>query len=40
MIQLVNEVASCIKALSEDDIKQLWAFSIKKWMMTLKYGRI
>jgi hypothetical protein len=37
MVKATEEV---IKGLNEDDFKALWAFSMKRWIQTMKYGHI
>jgi hypothetical protein len=36
--ELVQGVSQIIKDMNSTDIQSLWAFSIKRWIETLKYG--
>jgi hypothetical protein len=38
--QLVKVIENILKKLNENDIVALWAFSIKNWVATLKYGHV
>ena len=36
----MTEIGKVIKNMNEGDVKGLWAFSVKKWIQTIKYGHI
>lgn len=36
----VKELQRVIKSMSEDDVRGLWTFSMKKWIQTMKYGSV
>jgi hypothetical protein len=37
-VQLVKCVQQILKDLSLEDIQNMWAFSVKKWVHTMRYG--
>jgi transposase len=39
-VQLVKEVQAVLKNLQEDEVKSLWAFSVKRWIQTIKFGHV
>jgi hypothetical protein len=36
-LHLVQRLSEILKAMREDDFRKLWAFSIHKWVATMRY---